>query len=47
MKVKQTTFGELDKICKPECIFASNTSSLSITEIATLSDAWTSPYRDL
>ena len=33
MGVKQTTFGELDKICKPECIFASNTSSLSITEI--------------
>ena len=25
MKVKQTTFAELDKICKPECIFASNT----------------------
>ena len=33
MKVKQTTFGELDKICEPECVFASNTSSLSITEI--------------
>ena len=33
MKVKQTTFGELDKICKEDCIFASNTSSLSITEI--------------
>ena len=33
MKVKQATFAELDKICKPECIFASNTSSLSITEI--------------
>ena len=33
MGVKQATFGELDKICKPECIFASNTSSLSITEI--------------
>ena len=33
MAVKQTTFGELDKMCKPECIFASNTSSLSITEI--------------
>ncbi len=33
MGVKQTTFAELDKICKPECIFASNTSSLSITEI--------------
>ena len=33
MTVKQTTFQELDKICKPECVFASNTSSLSITEI--------------
>ena len=27
MEVKKTTFSELDKICKPECIFASNTSS--------------------
>jgi 3-hydroxybutyryl-CoA dehydrogenase len=33
MEVKKTTFGELDKIAKKECIFASNTSSLSITEI--------------
>ncbi|MBR6315689.1 MAG: 3-hydroxybutyryl-CoA dehydrogenase, partial [Lachnospiraceae bacterium] len=33
MEVKKTTFQELDKICKPECIFSSNTSSLSITEI--------------
>ncbi|MEA4894179.1 MAG: 3-hydroxyacyl-CoA dehydrogenase NAD-binding domain-containing protein, partial [Oscillospiraceae bacterium] len=33
MAVKKQTFGELDKICKPGCIFASNTSSLSITEI--------------
>ena len=33
MEVKKTTFSELDKIAKPECIFASNTSSLSITEI--------------
>ena len=33
MQVKKTTFVELDKIAKPECIFASNTSSLSITEI--------------
>ena len=33
MKVKKDTFGELDKICKPDCILASNTSSLSITEI--------------
>ena len=33
MNVKQTTFKELDELCKPECVFASNTSSLSITEI--------------
>lgn len=33
MEVKKKTFEELDKIAKPECIFASNTSSLSITEI--------------
>lgn len=33
MQVKKTTFTELDKLCKPECILASNTSSLSITEI--------------
>ena len=33
MEVKKTTFAELDKIAKPECVFASNTSSLSITEI--------------
>ena len=33
MAVKKQTFGELDKICKESCIFASNTSSLSITEI--------------
>ena len=32
-EVKKTTFKELDSICKPECVFASNTSSLSITEI--------------
>ncbi len=34
MDIKKQIFGELDKICKPETIFASNTSSLSITEIA-------------
>ena len=33
MSVKQVTFGELDKLCKPECMFATNTSSLSVTEI--------------
>ena len=35
MDIKKSVFGELDAICKPETIFASNTSSLSITEIAT------------
>ncbi len=34
MSVKRATFKTLDSIAKPECIFASNTSSLSITEIA-------------
>lgn len=33
IEVKKQTFKELDAICGPECIFASNTSSLSITEI--------------
>ncbi len=33
MEIKKQTFKELDEICKPDCIFASNTSSLSITEI--------------
>lgn len=33
MSIKQETFQELDKICKEDCIFATNTSSLSITEI--------------
>ena len=33
MEIKKKTFRELDAICKPEAIFATNTSSLSITEI--------------
>ncbi len=33
MDVKKQTFEELQAIAKPACIFASNTSSLSITEI--------------
>ena len=33
MKIKKDTFKELMGIVKPECMFASNTSSLSITEI--------------
>ena len=33
-KIKLNIFKELDSICKPEAILASNTSSISITEIA-------------
>jgi 3-hydroxybutyryl-CoA dehydrogenase len=33
MEIKKTIFKELDSICKPECILASNTSALSLTEI--------------
>ena len=33
MEIKKQTFKELDEICRPEAIFATNTSSLSITEI--------------
>ena len=33
MAIKHEMFKELDTLCKPETIFASNTSSLSITEI--------------
>lgn len=34
MAEKKQLFGKLNEICKPEAILASNTSSLSITEIA-------------
>jgi 3-hydroxybutyryl-CoA dehydrogenase len=34
MELKRDLFAQLDQICKPEAILASNTSSLSITEIA-------------
>jgi len=34
MVLKKEIFGKLDKICKPGCILASNTSFLSIDEIA-------------
>jgi len=34
MDAKKSLFSELDGICPPEVIFASNTSSLSITEMA-------------
>ena len=35
LEVKRAVYARLDQICKPETIFASNTSSLSITEIMT------------
>src|ERR1041385_2160983 len=38
---KRSTYQQLDEICKPETIFASNTSSLSITQMMTA----TSPER--
>jgi 3-hydroxybutyryl-CoA dehydrogenase len=34
MSLKKQVFGELDAICPPDTIFASNTSGLSITEMA-------------
>jgi 3-hydroxybutyryl-CoA dehydrogenase len=34
MDAKKSLFTQLDKICGPETIFASNTSSISITELA-------------
>lgn len=37
MEIKKSIFKELDSLCKPECILASNTSALSITEIGAAS----------
>lgn len=34
INIKKNIFQEIDKYCKPEAILASNTSSISITEIA-------------
>ncbi|MDD2621384.1 MAG: 3-hydroxybutyryl-CoA dehydrogenase [Syntrophomonadaceae bacterium] len=33
MEIKKSIFKELDSICKPGCILATNTSALSVTEI--------------
>lgn len=41
LEEKRNTYQQLDALCKPETIFASNTSSLSITEMMTA----TSPER--
>lgn len=34
LELKKKIFAELDRICKPETIFGSNTSGLSVTEMA-------------
>ncbi|MHA3701395.1 3-hydroxyacyl-CoA dehydrogenase family protein [Jatrophihabitans sp. YIM 134969] len=34
LDLKRAVFGELDRICPPEAVLATNTSSLSVTEIA-------------
>jgi 3-hydroxybutyryl-CoA dehydrogenase len=34
MQIKKTVFADLDKICRPDVILASNTSSLCVTEMA-------------
>lgn len=39
LEEKRSTYQRLDEICKPETIFASNTSSLSITEMMTATSA--------
>src|SRR4029078_2916320 len=36
---KRSTYKTLDELCKPQTIFASNTSSLSITEMMTATSA--------
>jgi len=39
LEEKRNTYRQLDEICKPETLFASNTSSLSITEMMTATSA--------
>jgi 3-hydroxybutyryl-CoA dehydrogenase len=39
LDIKRDTYRQLDELCKPETIFASNTSSLSITEMMTAASA--------
>ncbi|MFW5790018.1 MAG: 3-hydroxybutyryl-CoA dehydrogenase [Bacillota bacterium] len=38
LSLKQELFKKLDSICKPEAILATNTSALSITELATVTE---------
>jgi 3-hydroxyacyl-CoA dehydrogenase len=38
MKIKQQVYKELDEVCPPDTIFASNTSALSISEMGSATD---------
>jgi 3-hydroxyacyl-CoA dehydrogenase/enoyl-CoA hydratase/3-hydroxybutyryl-CoA epimerase len=38
MKIKQQVYKELDEVCPPDTIFASNTSALSISEMGSVTD---------
>ena len=38
LSVKEEVFGKLDGLCGPETIFASNTSSLTVTEMASVTE---------
>jgi len=38
VEIKKEVFKELDKICPPETVFASNTSTIPITELASATD---------
>jgi len=38
LEIKRDRWSKLDRVCRPEAIFASNTSSLSITEMMTATD---------
>jgi len=35
LETKREVFAQLDSVCKPECVFATNTSSISITLLGT------------
>src|SRR5205814_8319827 len=39
LEEKQNTYRRLDELCKPETIFASNTSSLSVTQMMSATSA--------
>lgn len=46
MKIKKKVFAELDSVCPPATLLATNTSSLSISEIASATGRPQKSYRD-